>query len=190
MKKTTSIFIIAAVLVISLAAYFSLTALRKNGSTPDVSSGSYFTYTNSARNYSFELPQGWGIADDDGAGKPSSSVVIIPSSDRHVSHTDALKVDIKKTKVIDVTTITPKDQASLDKSYSEIFKNSIPTPMPSPAPVVKEVKKTPMVDCLGVEYAVRSATRIYVIQTCYPDSSVANEMEGHVDHIVSTLKEI
>ncbi len=150
----------------------------------------YYTYTNTAGQYSLQLPDGWGVNDTDWSGKPISIFIATPYQAKKISDEYMRKIvedESSVVPVISVVTNKPKDEATLLKNYSILYKsNQIFNPV-SPSPFVKEIRKGDITEgCKGTFYSIRSNKRMYVVQICYTGDSATTE---YINAIASSLKE-
>lgn len=150
----------------------------------------YYTYTNEKGGYSIEIPEGWGVNDTDSVGKPKSSIILIPSTNKKITDAETGEIDPLKSKVISIATFTYTDQAKLIKNYGILFKSAKTISLDSSSSIIKEVRKNNITDgCTGIGYAIRTLNKIYSIQGCYPNVSTSVEIESYLKNIISSLKE-
>jgi hypothetical protein len=191
----SSILVIILVIVIAGAGYYLYsknTASTNVSLKPDTSSNGYYSYTNTVINYTVQVPNGWGIVDEETQGK-SSAIFLYPSPDKHIDFNQAGDIRLKEEKGISVTPMTAKDSTTLKTNFDKITKIGIPYILANKSPIIQEIKliasDEPVAGFYAEAYWVRTSSRAYSVEIGAKNKNDLSELRRYSDMILSTLAE-
>jgi hypothetical protein len=151
------------------------------------SGNGYRMYQDPKAGYEIQIPSSW-------ENYQNAGLYLFPT----IGNAEKLPDDLYLTnnRGITLTVLTP---TNLSESYSKLFINLPEVSLSNHSSDLLQIRSTdlpsadadePSYGYTGKEYAALGKKHVYVINVFYKDSSYEKEMQGHLEKILSSLREI